>query len=1130
MQEKIKKIIVIVFLILFAASEGFAELKLESVSPNLGEMGKDLQVTLTGTGFDENTRVSMYPDTGNRRQIIGSVDTPGGAYGVAVNGDTAFVADGDDGLQVIDVSTPSHPKIIGSADTPGSAEKVTVIGNTAFVLDSSVGLKVIDVSTLSQPKIIGPVDPLDACGMTVIGNTAFVVDGKSLQVIDVSTPSQPKIIGSVDTPGVACEVAVNGNTAFVGDWSGGLQVIDVSMLSQPRIIGSADTPGYTSGVAVNGDTVFVANGDGGLQVIDVSTPSQPVIIGFTGTPSYHALGVTVIDDTAFVAEIPAGFGDSRLRVIDVSTPSQPEIIGSVYTPGPAWGVTVSGDTAFMADGDGGLQVIDVSNPQLSVIGSVETPGNANGVAVIGDTAFVADGDGGLQMIDVSTLSQPSHIEIIGSVETPGGWANGVTVISDTAFVTDGLSGLHVIDVNTPSQPEIIGGVHFPHGETRGVTVIGDTAFVGNVGLHVIDVSTPSQPEIIGYVSMRYSRGVAAIGDAAFMADERDGLQVIDVSTPSQPVIIGSVDTPYSAEGVAVKDDTAFVADGSAGLQVIDVSTLSQSVIIGSVDTPGYARGVAVSGDTVFVADGSAGLQVIDVSTPSRPLIISTVDTLGSAEGVTLNSDTVFVADGLSGLTIIPLNLITEISPVTVNSKTGISLTLPSPPAPGHYILRVFNGTEYDELPGAVTFVDSETYQKLKRQKAVIIAGSRSYPRDGLWQFTEKATNGAYLTLLSQGYTRESIMYLSPNSETDVDSDGFFNDVDGDATKANLKEAITVWAADATEVLIYMTDHGGRGTFQVNENEILLAEKELKPWLDDLQAVMPGRVILIYDACYSGSFIPLLTPPPGKERIIITSSGPEEPAWFHNNGLLSFSWQFWAAVFFDASLYRSLDDARGMMTGQQTVHLDANADGIGFIWEEMDIDRPDKLVIKDIIIGRGRVAASAPPVIGSVSGEQTLNGETSATVTAQEISALNPVVRVWAVILPPDYPLSPEQPVTDLPETSLSDSDGDGVYEGTYDGFTVSGTYKIAVYAEDSEKLYSPPAQTTVVQTAGSKLSKGDITGDGQITLRDAVTALRTLAGTGGLIGHDHPGSGADVNEDDRIGLAEAVYILKEIAQ
>ena len=74
-------------------------------------------------------------------------------------------------------------------------------------------------------------------------------------------------------------------------------------------------------------------------------------------------------------------GNSGLQVIDISTPSSPSIISSVETLDVAYGVYVSGSYAYVAGGDSGLaggdlglQVLDISNPSSSaIIGSVEIP-------------------------------------------------------------------------------------------------------------------------------------------------------------------------------------------------------------------------------------------------------------------------------------------------------------------------------------------------------------------------------------------------------------------------------------------------------------------------------------------------------------------------------------------------------------------------------------------------------------------------------------------------------------------------------------------------------------------------------------------------------------------------------------
>ncbi|MDM8525588.1 C13 family peptidase [Desulfococcaceae bacterium HSG8] len=236
-----------------------------------------------------------------------------------------------------------------------------------------------------------------------------------------------------------------------------------------------------------------------------------------------------------------------------------------------------------------------------------------------------------------------------------------------------------------------------------------------------------------------------------------------------------------------------------------------------------------------------------------------------------------------------------------------------------------SNNEYDELIAAVTFSEPETYETQKQKKAIIVAGGGDYPGNILWKATQKCTNFAYLALLTQGYTRENIYFLSSDTNFDIDGNGSFDDIDADATIENLSYAITTWAKDSSELILYMTDHGGKGTFMLsgisNPPEILKAEV-LDGWLDSLQNIMTGKVIFIYDACYSGSFLSLLTPSLGKEedRILITGSLTDERAWFEQNGILSFSYQFWAAVFLNAKLYDSFTAGQLMMKNSQSPRL------------------------------------------------------------------------------------------------------------------------------------------------------------------------------------------------------------------
>jgi hypothetical protein len=62
--------------------------------------------------------------------------------------------------------------------------------------------------------------------------------------------------------------------------------------------------------------------------------------------------------------------------------------------------------------------------------------------------------------------------------------------------------------------------------------------------------------------------------------------------------------------------------------------------------------------------------------------------------------------------------------------------------------------------------------------------------------------------------------------------------------------------------------------------------------------------------------------------------------------------------------------------------------------------------------------------------------------------------------------------------------------------------------------------------------KGDVDGDDELTLSDVIIAMQTLSGfdTVAKIRADYGSSGADIDADHAVGLAEALFILQDIAQ
>jgi len=341
-------------------------------------------------------------------------------------------------------------------------------------------------------------------------------------------------------------------------------------------------------------------------------------------------------------------------------------------------------------------------------------------------------------------------------------------------------------------------------------------------------------------------------------------------------------------------------------------------------------------------------------------------------------------------------------------------------------------------------------------KAIVVAGGGPYEGNNLWEATEMNANFAYRTLTYQGFTKERICYLSSDTGLDLDSNGAADDVDGDATCANLRKAVTEWAGGAHDVLIYLADHGGGGGFRMSGKETLSAG-DLGSWLDSLEGNITGKLIILYDACHSGSFLSALVSSSGKKRIVIASTSAVESAYFVNYGSISFSSYFWTHVFNGLDVFDAFTLAREAMsytTDFQHPLLDDNGNGLGN-------EPQDGALAQTTFIGNGTSTSNEAPAIGAVSPHQVIHGTDSAQLYAQGVSDKDGVARVWAVVRPPDFNPGPDgNPIRELPSVDFL-SKGMGRYETSCKGFNVSGTYPIAVYASDGIGNISIPKLTTV---------------------------------------------------------------------
>ncbi|MGE0086448.1 MAG: SMP-30/gluconolactonase/LRE family protein, partial [Desulfococcaceae bacterium] len=371
----------------------------------------------------------------------------------------------------------------------------------------------------------------------------------------------------------------------------------------------------------------------------------------------------------------------------------------------------------------------------------------------------------------------------------------------------------------------------------------------------------------------------------------------------------------------------------------------------------------------------------------------------------------------------------------------------------------------------------------KTNKAIIVAGGGPYAGNWLWAATQLTANFAYRALTYQGFDKNTIFYLNPDTSVDLDNNGLSDDVDRTSTNANLEYAVKTWAAGAENVIVFLTDHGKSGTFRMNGTDILTADM-LDEWLNALQAEISGKIIVIYDACSSGSFLPVLAAP---DRIVISSTEENKDAWFISQGSVSFSGFFWTDVFSGKNIADAFEHAVSSLNSAVSLQnplLDGNGNGTGN--EPPDYDAAGEVKIAGIADYQ-QDAPVFTAFSAVISPDDANTAVLSATVTDND-----GLSRVWAVIQPPDFNSADNSTILEMPAAELLPAGGDR-FEGRYEGIASEGNYKILYYARDRHGSVSSAGPVTFSSANMLKRKALIVSGNAGADLQSAVNANAALA-------------------------------------
>lgn len=343
-------------------------------------------------------------------------------YHMVVRDALAYACTIVQGFQIYDVKNPQLPRDIGELRFPlpyGAYGKpgcrfVAIDGTTAYVTDSVNAL---------QPK-------------------SFLV------AIDVANPKAPVALAYYSNPNLDLQqvVAQNG-WVYVASLQEGLVAFKLeSKKAKDAKPSSKPTKQRVAQVRLPPSSKPVVLS----QVRESKPTSRPVksrkVVASATTRATRSRSLAALQKTiAFSSRLAEGTPRTS------RTPKSLSLRAQLRGFQNAQGLALWGRYLLVADGMGGLKVVDLQKPGTPrIVGHHKTKGFARRVAVWGRHVYVAEGSAGFE---VFSLHDPSHPRLVASIPTTYSVMQ-IELSHHYAFVAN-WNDLQVYDVRNPRRPKLV---------------------------------------------------------------------------------------------------------------------------------------------------------------------------------------------------------------------------------------------------------------------------------------------------------------------------------------------------------------------------------------------------------------------------------------------------------------------------------------------------------------------------------------------------------------------------------------------------------------------------------------------------------------------------------------------------
>jgi len=389
-------------------------------------------------GGASNFSIYEMPEKGGKPKLVW--DLPGmPTLDCAVHGDVIYLANSHKGLSVFDIRNTRNPIEIGRFETHDFPRRGFVHDYKLYIAAGASGVLVFDVANPNYPRLV---DTLAAGRLDLVWDAAiegefiyilgaresslenvfveqYRIDGEYFAEYPIAHVSRLDPIGEITFADSRCAISLGIGGISICDFLEGRIVPRYSITN--RSVQFCD-------LEFCGKNLIASDYHGGYHIFALDKGIPPTI-GYIKTGDEGGNGFAIIGNYLLASDGPDG-----LAVIDIGDPSNPILVDEYKTTW-ATDITIDGDYAFLADGNGALKVFAIDNlPSVKLVTELPSGGYWTGSIIHDDYLFGIDRFVGIHVFEIeeqaiakAQVKKPSNTAFIDAYPNPFNASAAITI-------------------------------------------------------------------------------------------------------------------------------------------------------------------------------------------------------------------------------------------------------------------------------------------------------------------------------------------------------------------------------------------------------------------------------------------------------------------------------------------------------------------------------------------------------------------------------------------------------------------------------------------------------------------------------------------------------------------------------